>query len=218
MKFEGYTYETGITDEPLIVGEFDESGAVLRIEGVDESIQKLVASRKRTHGLDNIISIQKAFPGTVIFTEDDDGFQDYEGGADDTMKIVKYVPDKKQVFGWAYVSHDEHGDVVVDHSGEFIEDPTVLEDAAYEYVLKSRKGGVEHKRDEDDVIQHSTMIESIVFTPEKIAKMGIPEGTIPQGAWWVGFQITSDDVWDDIKNNKRSFSIHGSGLKREVQE
>ena len=36
------------------------------------------------------------------------------------------------------------------------------------------------------------LIESAVFTKEKMEAMGIPEGTLPTG-WWIGFQVTDAD-------------------------
>lgn len=133
-------------------------------------------------------------------------------------EIVKFDNEKQQVFGWAYVTHDEQGQVVVDKSGEFVDDQSEIEDAAYNFVLHSRQGGVEHKRDEEGVITKSTLIESVVFTPEKKQALGIPEGTMPDG-WWVGWKIHDDEVWDQIRKGQlTSFSVHGSGQKTLVSD
>ena len=141
---------------------------------------------------------------------------------DEVGTLAKYNIDKRQVFGWAYVTHDEDGNVVVDKSGEFIDDWNELEDAAYTFVIKSRVAGDMHQRDmtapefTESPRQVGTMIESVVFTPEKIEKMGIPQGTIPTG-WWVGFQVTDDQVWNDVLAGKRpAFSIHGKAKREEV--
>lgn len=128
--------------------------------------------------------------------------------------ISKSVEDKRQVFGWAYITHDKDGRLIVDKSGESIPNPEELENAAYHYVLKSRTQGDMHRRSLADVAHDAgTMIESVVFTPEKIEKMGLPAGSMPIG-WWVGFHVTDDATWQEIKKgNRKSFSIHGKGRK-----
>lgn len=146
---------------------------------------------------------------------DDDSGDDVEVGK--IGELAKVDPDKRQVFGWAYVSHNAQGNVVVDKSGEFIDDVAELEDAAYTFVVKSRVGGADHRKDlMGTPVRVGTMIESVVFTPEKIAKMGIPEGVMPIG-WWVGFQVEDEQTWQDVKDGKKlAFSIQGTGVRKEV--
>lgn len=135
-----------------------------------------------------------------------------------TGEISKIDSERRQVFGWAYVTHDRNGQVVVDKSGEFVDDVEELEKSAYRFVLNSRTGGADHgKTLTGQPIKKSTMIESVVFTPEKCRAMGIPEGILPQGAWWVGFQIEDDHTWARVKKGElTSFSIHGKGRKERV--
>lgn len=143
---------------------------------------------------------------------------DYYGKADETVDVEfagtfsKFDDDKRQVFGWASVVKID-GVPVVDRQGDYI-DMGDLEDAAYTYVHKSRVGGDMHKRTADDRAHHvSDMIESMVFTPDKIAKMGLPND-FPQG-WWVGYQIHDEPTWDLVKKRGRTgFSIHGKGLRK----
>lgn len=135
-----------------------------------------------------------------------------------TGDIIK-TNDRMQVFGWAYIAMTPDGQVVVDKQGDFIDDPEELEKAVYEYVHKSRVGGEMHlRRHEGDVsipFKASDLIESIVFTPDKIAKMGLT-GVMPVG-WWVGYQVHDRRVWNLIKSGVyRQFSIHGSGKRTEV--
>lgn len=126
--------------------------------------------------------------------------------------ISKSDTDKKQVFGWASVALTEDGDQIEDWQGDMI-DPEDLEQAAYEYVRLYRDGGEMHEPSKRIV---ATLIESVVFTPEKLAAMGIPEGTLPVG-WWIGFQILDDDVWAKIKDGTYSmFSIEGEAERVEV--
>ena len=62
------------------------------------------------------------------------------------------------------------------------------------------------------------LIESIVFTAEKMRVMGIPEGTLPEG-WWVGFHITDADVWEKVKDGTYSmFSIEGRARRVPIEE
>ena len=60
------------------------------------------------------------------------------------------------------------------------------------------------------------MIESMVFTKEKAAALGIPEGTMPEG-WWVGFEVTDDEVWKKVKDGTyKMFSIEGTAQRVEI--
>ena len=127
--------------------------------------------------------------------------------------ISKSDTEKKQVFGWASVAITEAGDQIEDWQGDMI-DPEDLEQAAYEYVRLYRDGGEMHEPSKRIV---ATLIESVVFTPEKLAAMGIPEGTLPVG-WWIGFQVLDDDVWGKIKDGTYSmFSIEGEAERVEVE-
>lgn len=131
------------------------------------------------------------------------------------VKFSKMDEDKHEVFGWASVVEMD-GKPVVDRQGDWIT-PDEIEKAAYKYVLDSRKGGHQHKREGDSPFHASNMIESIVFTPEKIAKMGLPTD-FPVG-WWVGYKVHDDETWAKIKNDEvTGFSIHGSGKRVQMAE
>ena len=130
------------------------------------------------------------------------------------VEFSKVDDERMQVFGWASIV-EVGGKPVIDRQGDWI-DPVEIEKAAYAYVEKSRKGGNQHKRADDGEPFHaSDMIESIVFTDEKVSKMGLPDD-FPRG-WWVGYQVRDRETWDDIKaGRKTGFSIHGKGRRREV--
>ena len=130
-------------------------------------------------------------------------------------QISKIDDDKRQVFGWASVT-DLNGEPVVDHQDDWMA-AEELEKAVYDYVLKSRVGGTMHERvGKSQPKATSEMIESFVITPEKIEKMGLPEGSLPLG-WWTGFQVRDEDTWRDVKKGKlTSFSIHGVGKREKV--
>lgn len=131
----------------------------------------------------------------------------------------KLDEDKRLAFGWASVV-EVNGLPVVDRQGDYIGIDD-LEDAAYVYVEKSRVGGSMHRRSghvekgEDRPHHVADLVESIVFTPEKIAKMGLPSD-FPVG-WWVGYRYFDDDAWADIKEGRHTgFSIHGKGIRKNI--
>ena len=125
-------------------------------------------------------------------------------------EISKADADKQQVFGWASVV-EVNGEPIVDLQGDQIS-VDEMERAGYEYVMKSRKGGDMHLRNNWEPIQKSEMIESFIVTPEKREAMGLPD-SVPSG-WWVGFKVQDPSVWDMVKRGERTgFSIHGHGRR-----
>lgn len=134
-------------------------------------------------------------------------------------EISKVDTDRRQVSGWAYVTHAADGELNIDKSGDFIDDIEELEQSAYDFVLNSRMGGVDHRRTDDGEapIVKSTLVESMVFTPDKCDRLGIPRGTVPYG-WWVTYQIQDDETWDRVKKGElKAFSIHGRGTRSKVE-
>jgi len=131
-----------------------------------------------------------------------------------TGEVSKVDIEKRQVFGYASVTTID-GQPVVDRQGDMM-DISDIEDAAYAYVMKSRVGGSQHRRDGDQPFHAMDMIESFVITPEKIEKMGLPEDT-PLG-WWTGFGVRDEQTWQDYKDGKKTgFSIHGRGKRVPVE-
>lgn len=129
--------------------------------------------------------------------------------------FTKFDTDKRQVFGWASIVSID-GKPVVDTQGDLI-DADEMEKSAYEYVIKSRKGGAQHRRtDEGEPFHASDMIESFVVTPEKKERLGLPDD-MPIG-WWVGFKVHDDETWADVKSRRKTgFSIHGRGKREPVE-
>lgn len=123
------------------------------------------------------------------------------------FKIAKSADEKRLAFGWASIAKDESGEDLIDLADDIIE-PEVLENAAYEFVRLYREGGEMHERG-----GCATLVESVVFTSEKMRSMGIPEGTLPTG-WWIGFYVTDDEVWDKVKSGEYPmFSIEGEAIR-----
>lgn len=136
--------------------------------------------------------------------------------SDDVLKgrfqIKKSDDEKMLAFGWASVAVRVDGEVVVDWQKDIIE-PAELENAAYEFVRLYREGGEMHERGGAAVL-----IESVVFTEEKMQAIGIPAGTLPVG-WWIGFKVTDPDVWEKVKDGTyQMFSIEGTAERVEADE
>lgn len=126
------------------------------------------------------------------------------------VDISKMADDKHMVFGWANVSINKDGSIPLDWQGD-ITSPKILEKAAYSYVLKYREAGEKH---EGESIGY--MIESCMFTKDKIKAMGLPEGSVPEG-WWIGFYVPNNEVCEKIKNGEyKMFSIQGKAKRLKV--
>ena len=131
-----------------------------------------------------------------------------------TFNITKTDEDKRLIFGWASVAITTSGEQVVDHQNDII-DPEDLEEAVYKYVLDFRDSGEEHIA---HLRKKGRMVESCMFTKEKMQAMGIPEGIVPEG-WWIGFYIDDDEAWEKVKNGTyRMFSVEGKGIREEVED
>lgn len=128
------------------------------------------------------------------------------------FSIHKSSDEKRLAFGWANVSITAGGEEIVDWQDDMIA-PEELENAAYKFVEFYREGGEMHERGGCAVL-----VESVVFTEEKMAAMGIEKGVLPIG-WWIGFHVTDDEVWEKIKSGEYSmFSIEGQAERVEVEE
>ena len=118
------------------------------------------------------------------------------------FKIAKSDDDKMLAFGWANVSITADGELIEDYQEDIIEPEELY-----------REGGEMHERGGAAVL-----IESVVFTEEKMKAMGIPEGTLPVG-WWIGFKVLDEDVWEKVKSGEYPmFSIEGEAERVEVEE
>lgn len=136
--------------------------------------------------------------------------QRMEGLLKSNFKIRKSNDEKMLAFGWASVALTEGGEQIEDWQQDMI-DPEELEQAAYQFVELYREGGEMHERGGTAVL-----IESMVFTDEKLELLGIPKGVLPMG-WWIGFKVTDPNVWDKVKDGTYSmFSIEGEAERVEM--
>lgn len=123
-------------------------------------------------------------------------------------QIEKVQEDQQLVFGWLYVSKKADGTNVVDHSLETV-DPATLEKASYKFALEFRVAKEMHEGP-----QIGRLVEIMVFTPEKRAALGVPDGILPDGIW-VGFKIDDEQVWKRVKSGElRMFSFGGRAIRR----
>lgn len=119
------------------------------------------------------------------------------------FEIQKSNEEKRLAFGWASVAN------IVDLQNDII-DAEELEQAAYNFVRFYREGGEMHERG-----GCAELVESIVFTPEKLKALGLPENSL-KTSWWIGFYVTDDEVWQKVKSGDYSmFSIEGKAIREE---
>lgn len=120
--------------------------------------------------------------------------------------------DQQLIFGFASVSITEDGQLLFDEDNDFIP-PEVIEATAYNFVLNHGVANQEHRL----CTECGWLVESIVFTKEKMAALGIPEGTVPEG-WFVGFYIPDPVVYEKVKNGTYNmFSIEGIAHRMELE-
>lgn len=137
-------------------------------------------------------------------------YLDEEPESTDLVDIAKLNDDSHLVFGWANISIQEDGSIPLDWQGD-VTAPKVLEKAAYNFVLKYRATGEMHEGGVKGLL-----VESVMFTKEKMLAMGIPDDILPQG-WWVGFYIPDDAICAKIKSGEyKMFSIQGKAKKLKV--
>lgn len=126
------------------------------------------------------------------------------------FEIAKLDPAQRLVFGFAQISVASDGTPLEDLQGDLIE-PDELEKAAYRFMEDSaQQTGEMHEGG-----PKGRLVESMVFTPEKLAKMGLPADAI--GArWWVGFRVDPDTFEKAQRGVLKYFSIQGRGERVEV--
>lgn len=148
----------------------------------------------------------------LIVKSTQDGQKDKADVLKGRFKIMKSDDDKMLAFGWASVSMRVDGELIEDWQKDIVE-PDELENAAYDFVLLYREGGEMHERGGAAVL-----IESVVFTEEKMRAMGIPTDTLPIG-WWIGFKVLDEEVWEKVKDGTYPmFSIEGEAERVEVKD
>lgn len=125
-----------------------------------------------------------------------------------TIDVSKRIPNEKGlVSGWANISVLANGEIPLDWEGDIIL-PEDLEEASIEFMENYAESGVMHEGG-----PVGTVVESIMFTKEKQAAIGIPDGCVPEG-WFITVKIHDKEVRDKVKDGTYSmFSIQGTGQR-----
>lgn len=127
-----------------------------------------------------------------------------------TFKVAKSNDSEGLVSGWANVAVNADGTIPLDWQDDVIS-PTTLEKAAVNFMMEYRGSGVMHEGNSKGIV-----VESIVFTKEKQAVIGIPEGTIPEG-WFITVKILDQEVFELVKDGTfKMFSIQGHAKRVEL--
>lgn len=127
-----------------------------------------------------------------------------------TFKVAKANDSEGLVSGWANVAVNADGSLPLDWQDDIIR-PKTLEKAAINFMMDYRGSGAMHEGDSKGIV-----VESIVFTKEKQAAIGIPEGVIPEG-WFITVKILDPVVFKQVKNGTfKMFSIQGHAKRVEL--
>lgn len=126
-----------------------------------------------------------------------------------TLEVKKTAgePNKHLAFGWASIAADKNGVPIEDYHNDIIPIEE-LEEAVYSYIEDYSDGGEEHIR---GGVAH--IVESVVFTDDKIKALELPENSIHRG-WWIGMRVTDEEVWEKVKEGTyHMFSIEGEAIR-----
>jgi len=127
-------------------------------------------------------------------------------------EVVKANDAAQVILGWASIAITKDGEQTLDAHSDYI-DSDDLEAAAYDFMANARVSGEDHLGEVDAIC-----VESVVFTKEKAAALGIPEGILPEAGWWVGFHIPDPQAYARARDEKRMFSIEGSAVREVVKD
>lgn len=138
--------------------------------------------------------------------------QSGEPKSSEQFDIKKYYDDEQLVFGWASVAKNKDGARPIEWQGDEIE-MDEMEPAVYDFVLSQGITKEMHRQ----MPAKGTLVESVIFTKEKMKAMGIPEGVVPEG-WWVGFKLNDKEAFQKVKSGiYKMFSIEGRGVRTPIE-
>lgn len=119
----------------------------------------------------------------------------------------KKASEEGLVSGWANVAMNADGSLPMDWQDDIIP-AELLEKAAIKFMIDYRDSGELHIGG-----SVGTVVESMVFTKEKMAAIGIPASSIPNG-WFITVKVNDLEVREKIKQGLyKMFSIQGK-IKR----
>ena len=124
--------------------------------------------------------------------------------------IAKSDDSQRRIWGWVSIAVRKTGETVVDLQDDII-DILDLEQAWYDYVAESGELNYMHA---GPVRGH--LIEAMVFTPEKLAALGLPPDSLPLGCW-AGYHVPDAEDYQVLKQRGYfMFSIEGEAYREEV--
>lgn len=152
-------------------------------------------------------TVQRVNRHESIYMSEETPFEDDGCTVNVMFDITKSKDDEGLVSGWANVAVNADGSIPLDWQDDIIL-PETLEKAAINFMKDYRGSGVMHEGDEQGVV-----VESIVFTKEKQAILGIPEGCVPEG-WFITVKVTNPEVFKAVKEGTyKMFSIQGNAKR-----
>jgi hypothetical protein len=118
-------------------------------------------------------------------------------------RIAKSDRVQRRIWGFASVAVMKNGQPLLDLQGDVI-DIDDLAEGWYGYVKDSGKLNFQHRED-----CSASLIEAVVFTPEKLALWGLPTDALPLAAW-VGYELDTDVDFERVLASEYfMFSIEG---------
>lgn len=123
-----------------------------------------------------------------------------------SVPISKVDDEQRMVWGWASVIVED-GSVVTDKQDDQVE-LAELSKAAHGFMRMSRVGGDMHEK-----MDGGEIVESIVFTPDMQKALGID---LKKVGWFIGYHVTSDDVWKRVKSGDLKAFSFGGRARREA--
>lgn len=126
------------------------------------------------------------------------------------VPILKTDEEQNLIFGWANLPHpvEKLGEPKIDLQDDqiYLVD---LEKGAYDFVLNFREMDDMHTEPVT-----GRLVESMVFTPEKMEAMGVTNWDGGYG-WWTGWKV-DDDSFEMVKNGTRAMLSIGGKARQEV--
>jgi hypothetical protein len=124
-------------------------------------------------------------------------------------QVIKVDDEQRIVYGWASVTkvNDKY---VVDSQQDVIR-TEVLHKAINDFMKEVRVGKLMHQGEQVGQIVHSFPVSK-----EICGALGID---CDKEGWIVGYHVTDDQIWQDVKVGKYAmFSIGGMALKEEFKD
>lgn len=130
--------------------------------------------------------------------------------------VFKVDDERRLVYAWASVARKADGSLPHDSQGDVIDTPEALkawEDAFYDFIPRAMTADDMHV--DFDVAK---IVGGLVFTPELVNALGVPEGVLPTAALVVTRipeTPRGDELWQAIKSGQRKMMSIVASVTRE---